>query len=222
MRLAGTDQRPRQRNGGRKTRFSQLLYRRPARIGKAEELRRLVERLARRIVDRRGEAAVIAKTAHFEQLAVPAGDEQQEIGEIEIGIDQPRRERVAFEMVDGDQRLAGGKREALAGKQRDHHSADQPRAGGRRHGVDVMDRNPGVIENLADQRRQNRHVRPRRNLGNHAAVRLMRLGLADDRLSEDLPVAGDQRRRAVVARGFEAEDQSHFVSGPLPDGAAMH
>ena len=38
----------------------------------------------------------------------------------------------------------------------------------------------------------------------------MRLVLADDRLGKDLPVAGDQRRRAVVARGFKAEDDGHL------------
>ena len=57
----------------------------------------------------------------------------------------------------------------------------------------------------------------RGDLRHHAAVGLVRAVLADDRLGEDPPVAGDQRRRAVVARGFEAEDQGHFASGPLPD-----
>ena len=65
-------------------------------------------------------------------------------------------------------------------------------------------------------------MRPRRDLRHHAAVRLVRLRLADDGLGEDSPVARDQRRRAVVAGGFEAEDQSHFVPGPLPHPPQLH
>ena len=42
------------------------------------------------------------------------------------------------------------------------------------------------------------------------------------RLRQDPPVAGDQRRRAVVAGRFKTKDDSHFVSGPLPEAAAMH
>jgi hypothetical protein len=50
----------------------------------------------------------------------------------------------------------------------------------------------------------------------------MRGILPDDRLREDLPVAGHQRRSAVVTAAFESEDESHFAPGPLPEGAAMH
>jgi hypothetical protein len=44
----------------------------------------------------------------------------------------------------------------------------------------------------------------------------MRGILAHHGLGKDLPVAGDQCSRAVVARGFKTEDESHFVCGPLP------
>jgi hypothetical protein len=50
----------------------------------------------------------------------------------------------------------------------------------------------------------------------------VRVVLADHRLRKDAPVAGDQRRSAIVARGFETEDQTHFVAGPLPDPGVMH
>jgi hypothetical protein len=50
----------------------------------------------------------------------------------------------------------------------------------------------------------------------------MRLRLADDGLRQNAPVAGDQRRRAVVAGRFKAEDHRHFARGPLPEGVAMH
>ena len=62
---------------------------------------------------------------------------------------------------------------------------------------------------------------PRCQLGNDPAERLVRLILSDHRLRQDAPVAGDQRDRAVVARGFEAEDDCHALF-PLPERRAMH
>jgi hypothetical protein len=43
----------------------------------------------------------------------------------------------------------------------------------------------------------------RGNFRNDAAERTVRVILPDDRLGKDLPVAADQRCRAVVAGGFE-------------------
>ena len=60
------------------------------------------------------------------------------MGEGEIRIDQPRAERMAFEMVDREQRLARRERQALAGQKRNHHAADKPRAGGRSDRVHVV------------------------------------------------------------------------------------
>ena len=53
------------------------------------------------------------------------------------------------------------------------------------------------------------------DLGDDAAEGPVRLVLADHRLREDAPVAGDQRRGAVVAGGFEAEDQGSFRLAPF-------
>ena len=49
-----------------------------------------------------------------------------------------------------------------------------------------------------------------------SAVGLMGGILPHDGLRQDLPIAGDKRDRAVVARGFETKDESHFACGPLP------
>ena len=49
-------------------------------IVEAEQLRRLVEGLAKRIVQGRAEARVLADILDDEKLRVPARDEQQEIG----------------------------------------------------------------------------------------------------------------------------------------------
>jgi hypothetical protein len=50
----------------------------------------------------------------------------------------------------------------------------------------------------------------------------MRAILTDDGLRQHAPIARHQRDAGVVARRFEAQYQSHFVGGPLPEGCAMH
>ena len=63
---------------------------------------------------------------------------------------------------------------------------------------------------------------PSSDFRHHPSVRLVCLRLTDDSLRENAPVARHQRRRAVVARGFKAEDHSHFAPGPLPHPRKMH
>src|SRR3546814_7751987 len=69
-------------------------------IAETEQLRGFVEGLARGVVDGGREAAIIADAAHEQQLAMAARHEQQQIGEGEAGVDETRRKRVPFQMVD--------------------------------------------------------------------------------------------------------------------------
>ena len=92
-------------------------------------------------------------------------------------------------MVDRDQRLAGGDRQALAREQRDHHPADQPGAGGGGDGIDFADRHVGFGQHLSDQAGQDVDMGAGGDFGHHPAERAMRVILADDRLGEDLTVA---------------------------------
>ena len=48
---------------------------------------------------------IVADAAHRDDLGVAAGGEEQAIGK-RRGVGQPRGERVGFEMIDRDQRLA--------------------------------------------------------------------------------------------------------------------
>ena len=91
---------------------------RPARIAEAEELGDLVEGLADGVVDGGAEADVIADAAHRDELRVPARDEEEQIGEADA-VGEPRRQRMALEVVDGEQRLAGDERQRLGGGQPD-------------------------------------------------------------------------------------------------------
>ena len=220
MRFGRAEQGPRKRDRLGVAVAGQRFDRRPAGIGQAEQFRGLVEGFAGGIVDRRRQAAIVADPAHFEQLAMPARHQQQQIREIEIGIGEARRQRMAFEMIDRDQRLARRQRQTLAGEQADHHPANQPRTGGRGDRIDLADVDAGFVQHLADQAGQDLDMGAGGDFGDNAAVRLVRRVLADHRLGENAPVAGHQRDRAVVARGFESEDQRHGTR-PLPYAAPV-
>jgi hypothetical protein len=78
----------------------------------AEQLRRLVEGLAEGVVDGGAEAAIVADAVDGQELAVAAGDQEEQIRKRQP-VGQPGGERVALEVVDGDERLAGGERDRL-------------------------------------------------------------------------------------------------------------
>ena len=65
-------------------------------------------------------------------------------------------------------------------------------------------------KHLADQPGQDFDMGAGGDFRDHAAERPVRVILSDDRLGEDLPIAADQRRGAVVAGGFKGEDQRHL------------
>ena len=133
---------------------------------------------------------------------MPAAGQQQQIGKSEVRVGQPRAQRMAFEVVDRDERLARRQGEPLARQQPDHHAADQSRPRGRGDRVDVGNRQIGLGEHLPHEIGQHFDMCARGDFGHHPAERPMPLGLSDDRLREDLPVGRDERRRAVVAGGF--------------------
>ena len=76
MRLGAPEHRPRQRNGRAPTR-SMALDLGAAGIGKAEQLGRLVEGFAQRIVERRAEPLIGTDILDDDGLGMAAGDQQQ-------------------------------------------------------------------------------------------------------------------------------------------------
>ena len=80
---------------------------RPAWPGQAEQLRGLVKRLPHRIIKRAAQATIAAKPFHQHALAMPAGKQQQQIGESgrptghEAG--QAYGQRMRFQVIDGDE-----------------------------------------------------------------------------------------------------------------------
>jgi len=145
-----------------------------------------------------------------------ARDEQQQIRKIEPRLGQPRAERMAFEMVDRDQRLARGQRQRLAGDQPDHHPADQTRPGGGGDRIDRVEPEARVRQRRFDQGREMLDMSPRGDFRHHPAIRRMRRLLASEAMREDAAVAVDDRCRGLVTTRFQAEDQRHLASLPPP------
>ena len=219
MRLRRAKQRPGQRHGAAVAAGRRLLHRRTAGKAEAEQFGGLVERLARRVVDGGGEAPVAAEPFDEENLTVAARDEQQEIGKSKVGLAEHRRQRMAFEMVDRDQRLAARQRQPLGGDQADDHAADKPRAGGGGDRIDLVERRPSLFQRFLDQPRQNLDMGARRDLRDDAAERPVGALLPRQPMGEHPPVGSDQRRRGFVAARFNAEDQAH-ARFPATQGAA--
>ena len=105
-----------------------------------------------------------------------AGDQQQQIGEIEP-VGQPCGQGVAFEVVDGDQRLARGGGDRLGGHQPDDQAADQAGTGGGGDGVDVGEVDARIGKGRLDDAVQRLDMGARGDLGHDAAEGGMLLDL---------------------------------------------
>ena len=145
-----------------------------------------------------------------------ARHEQQQIGEGEVGIGQPRAERMAFEVIDRHQRLARRMRQRLAGDEPHHHPADQPRSGGRRHRVDIRQRDAGIRQRRFDQRLQRLDMRARGDFRDDAAIRPVGAFLPGKPVCQHLPIGGDECGSGFVAGGFEAENEHRLSLSARP------
>ena len=139
--VAASAHRPRQRKARGIAARGFLFDQRTAGIAEAEQFRRLVEGLADGVVERAAEAEIIADAAHAENLRMAAGGEEQAIGK-RRPVGEPRRERMRFQMIDGDQRLVVRERNRLRRGQPDDDAADQARAGGGGDAVEVRGTTP--------------------------------------------------------------------------------
>ncbi len=138
-----------------------------------------------------------------------AGDEQHQIGKTQT-IGEPRGQRVAFQVIDGIERLAGRPRDRLAGHQSDDQAADQTGTTCRSNRIDVVERHAGPQQRLLDQRVERFDMGARGNLRNHAAIGAVLFQLAQDDVAEDASlavfVAQHDGSRGFVAACFYAED----------------
>ena len=135
-----------------------------------------------------------------------ARNQQQQIGEGELTIGQPGRERVAFEVVHRQQRLARGHRQRLGTDEAHHHPADQPRPGCRGDGVEIIECHARFTHHLFEHGREPLSMGARGDFGDDPAIGRVFGLLTGDCLRDNRPVTAHQRHGGLVAARFDAED----------------
>ena len=123
---------------------------RSARIAQAQHLGGFIEGFPQGVVDGGAETPVTPDALDGQQLAMAAGNQQQQVGKIDA-VGQPRRQGMPFQVIDGQERqlMNGGDR--LGRHDADHDAADQAGAAGRRHGAEVLEFDPRRLHCLVDQ-----------------------------------------------------------------------
>ena len=94
-----------------------------------------------------------------------------------------------MQVVDGDERQPARPGDRLRGGEADEQRADQPGPRGDGDRVDVVEGRSRVGERLADHRRDELEVPPRRDLRHDAAEPCMQLGLRGDDVRGSRPRA---------------------------------
>jgi hypothetical protein len=146
---------------------------------------------------------------------VPAGDDQRDaaLGQGPVVEDVDRR--VAGEVVHGVERHPRGERVRLARREAHLQRRAQPGSGGDRDGGDVGEVDLGAPQRGAHHRGHRLEVRPRRDLGHHAAEARVLVHARGQRVAEQDP-ARDQAHARLVARRLDAEDQRCAHAPILP------
>ena len=179
-------------------------------MAKPEQLGGLVEGLTKRIVNGGAPALIFADPGHQDQLAVPAGDEQQQIGETKP-VGQARGQRMRLQMIDGDKGFARGGGEPLGHCQPDKQTADQPRSGRRGNRVDTVQRQSRFVKGAGNDGVEMVDMRPRGKFGHDTAKGGVFGDLAAHNTGQDgtpaLGIARDNRCGSLVAACFDTKDQ---------------
>ncbi len=130
------------------------LHNRTAGLGKSQETRDLVVRLARSVIPRFAENRVAKGPLGSRKDAVPSGGEEGEIGECQT-FGEPRGQCVRLQVVYGIKRKAGGRRDATSGHHTRQEARREARPSGDRDSVQIGQRRAGRV-----QRRLDRKIRP--------------------------------------------------------------
>ena len=176
---------------------------RAAGIRETEQPRDLVERFARRVVERLADDPVTADAGHFDQLRVPARHEQRQERKVGPRLLEHAGQKVPLEMVHRDrgdlQRVGQRRRKRTA----DHQGADQARPGGIGDGVEVPQREPGLAEHVPHHGQQLRDVIPGRQLRHDPAKSGVDRDLARQALGPNTAARLEDGHACLVAAGFD-------------------
>ena len=137
------------------------------------------------------------------------GNEQHQIGKGQP-IGQPRRQRMAFQMVDRIKRFSRCSRHRLAGHQADQQAADQARTASGGNRIDIGKRDTGAQKRFLDQRIQCLDMGTRRNLRHDTAIDAVLFQLAQHHVAENFAMAvlipQHDGGCSLVAACFDTED----------------
>ena len=190
-----------------------------------QKFRGLVESLAKRVVKRRAETAVTSLFAHHDKLGMAARDQQQQIGCNE-SFGQANGQRMAFEMIDRQQRQAPRRRYRFRRGQSHHQPTNQPGTCCCRDGIDILKAETGLAQRLFDQRIEHLHMGPRRDFRNHAAKGAMLFELGPNDVGQYFAIAQpappNDRRRRLVATCLYAENGQGRVCACILHGASFN
>ena len=184
-------------------------------IAQAQHLGDLVEGLAQGVVVRRAELAVAADPFDGDELAVAAGDQEQEIGEGH-GVGEAGGQRVRLQMVDGGEREMVDAGDGLAGEEAHDQAADQAGPGRGRDGREVGEAEAGLAHRTLDQAVELLDMRPCCYLGHHTAIGRMLLELRQQGGGQHRAVAADEGHGRLVAARLDAEDDAVAVDHQPP------
>jgi hypothetical protein len=148
--------------------------------------------------------AVAAAVAHVEQHRVTPARQQAGERRLEVERAEVERRDVTVQVVDRRERQAPGPRERLRGGDADEERADQPRPGGDRDGLDIVERRACSCERLLDHRQHELEMPARGHFGNNTAELRVQLVLRRDDTRGDLAVGGDERSGGLVAARLDA------------------
>ena len=118
-------------------------------------------------------------TFDAQQLAVSARDQQQQERIGDVGA-QPRRDRVALQMIHGHQWQVSRQSHGFSERQADHHPAHQTRPRGRRNAGQVVVTEARVAQGLLGNGVDALHMSASGDLRHHAAIGCMGRDLAGD------------------------------------------
>ena len=133
-----------------------------------QQLRALVEALARRVVNGSAEASVAPDAFHDQQLTMPSGDQEQKKRE-RHGVREPRGKGMALEVIDGDERQVAGERHGFREHHAHHDAADETGTAGRGDAIEIVPTNAGFRQRAVHEPVEMCEMGARRHFGHDTA-----------------------------------------------------
>ena len=188
------------------TRLRQTIECRTTRVGESQHLGAFIKRLSRGVIKGFSQQPVFAALGDVIQVGMPSGHHEHDAGSHEIGIFQPRRGNMPFQMMHADTRHAQGVCQGLS----ETHPDDQRT----RKSGPLRDRNRPKIRPTDTRLLKRRlrhpfdpfHVFSRSQLRDHSAETAVHLVLGRDEIRQQMPLQREHRGSRFVAGRFDSQE----------------